>query len=385
MATGAPEPTPIQDPELNQFLLRLRKKNTNVTAHKDTVDSYYKFWDEDRKSIEDTESSVAQRRAGSSRLTNHFYDLVTDFYEYGWGTSFHFARMFKDSTFKQCISRHEDFLALKLGLKPGMECLDVGCGVGGPLREVAKFSGAFVTGLNNNQYQVERCRFLAKQYGLSSLCKAVKGNFEAMPFPDNSFDAAYAIEACCHASRLEKPYGEIFRVLKPGGYFACYEWLTTEKYDESNLEQKKIIHGVEEGNSISKMYTIPQCLDVLKNLGYEIIEHQDLAAPDSPLYDAQDAWYTPLQGSYSLEVEKLHRWRMTPIGRWITQRFVGVLEASKLAPPGTAKVSSLLNLAADSLVIAGEQHLFTPMYFFLVRKPLNAGQPNGVNGDAVGH
>ena len=48
----------------------------------------------------------------------------------GWGTSFHFARMFKDSTFKECISRHEDFLALKLNLKPGMKCLDVGCGVG---------------------------------------------------------------------------------------------------------------------------------------------------------------------------------------------------------------------------------------------------------------
>jgi cyclopropane fatty-acyl-phospholipid synthase-like methyltransferase len=36
----------------------------------------------------------------------------------------------------------------------GQKILDVGCGVGGPAREVARFSGAHVTGLNNNAYQV---------------------------------------------------------------------------------------------------------------------------------------------------------------------------------------------------------------------------------------
>ena len=66
-----------------------------------------------------------------------------------------------------------------------------------------------------------------------------------MPFEDNTFDAAYAIEATCHSRALENPYKEIFRVLKPGGKFACYEWLTTSKYDESNMEHKKIIHDLE--------------------------------------------------------------------------------------------------------------------------------------------
>lgn len=82
--------------------------------------------------------------------------------------------MFRDSTFMQCMSRHEDFLALKLGLKKGMVCLDVGCGVGGPLREIAKFSGAQIVGLNNNEYQVKRCGYLANKYGLDDLCTAVK-------------------------------------------------------------------------------------------------------------------------------------------------------------------------------------------------------------------
>lgn len=68
-----------------------------------------------------------------------------------------------------------------------------------------------------------------------------------MPLPPNSLDAAYAIEATCHAARLENVYGEIFRVLKPGAHFACYEWLTTDKYNEKDLAQKKIILDLEVG------------------------------------------------------------------------------------------------------------------------------------------
>ncbi|KAJ3008418.1 Delta(24)-sterol C-methyltransferase [Thoreauomyces humboldtii] len=384
-------PTPVQDPELSSFLLRLRKKNTDTTSHKNTVDSYYNYWDSDRTVHTDNDQSVEERRAGSDKLTNHFYDLVTDFYEYGWGTSFHFARMFRETTFRSCVAQHENFLALKLGLKPGMECIDVGCGVGGPLREIAKFSGAFITGLNNNSYQVDRCRHLAEELGLSTLCKAVKGDFQKMPFPSNTLDAAYAIEATCHAARLENVYGEIFRVLKPGAQFACYEWLTTEKYDESDPKQKQIIHDVEEGNSISKLYTIPQCLAALRSVGFEIEEYADLADPNSTLAEAQDPWYLPLQGKFTLDMEHLHRWRMTPLGRWMTDKMVLTLETLRVAPQGTRKVSTLLNLAADSLVKAGEQHLMTPMFFFVVRKP--AG-PNGGNvanvaapaaGFSVGH
>ena len=66
-----------------------------------------------------------------------------------------------------------------------------------------------------------------------------------MPFPDSYVDAAYAFEACVHAPRLEGVYSEVFRVLKPGGHFANYEWCSTASYDENNLEQKKIINAIE--------------------------------------------------------------------------------------------------------------------------------------------
>jgi len=47
--------------------------------------------------------------------------VVTDFYEYGWGHSFHFASRFKDEAFQESLKRSEYFMASKLGLKPGMK------------------------------------------------------------------------------------------------------------------------------------------------------------------------------------------------------------------------------------------------------------------------
>ena len=66
-----------------------------------------------------------------------------------------------------------------------------------------------------------------------------------MPFDDNTFDGAYAIEATCHSGNLGKVFSEVYRVLKPGGVFAVYDWLMTDKYDENNAQHRKIKHDIE--------------------------------------------------------------------------------------------------------------------------------------------
>jgi len=103
--------------------------------------------------------------------------LGTDLYEYGWGQSFHFCRFSIGEPFYQAIARHEHYLAHVIGIKEGMKVLDVGCGVGGPAREIAKFTGAHITGLNNNDYQIERATRYAAREKLSHQLDFVKGDF----------------------------------------------------------------------------------------------------------------------------------------------------------------------------------------------------------------
>jgi sterol 24-C-methyltransferase len=106
-----------------------------------------------------------------------YYNLATDLYEYGWGASFHFCRFAYGENFHQAIARHEHYLAHKMGLREGMNVLDVGCGVGGPAREIAKFAGVNITGLNNNDYQIERATRYAQKEGLTKQLSFTKGDF----------------------------------------------------------------------------------------------------------------------------------------------------------------------------------------------------------------
>lgn len=64
-----------------------------------------------------------------------------------------------------------------MGLREGMSVLDVGCGVGGPAREIVKFSGVNVVGLNNNDYQIDRATIYTKREGLSHKLSFKKGDF----------------------------------------------------------------------------------------------------------------------------------------------------------------------------------------------------------------
>ncbi len=100
-----------------------------------------------------------------------------------------------------------------------MRVLEVGCGVGGPAREIANFIGCEIVGITINQKQVDVARRLTEEAGLSDKLTFIHGDFLNLPFPDASYDAAYSIEATVHAPSLAAVavYSGIARVIKPGG------------------------------------------------------------------------------------------------------------------------------------------------------------------------
>ncbi|XP_057836621.1 cycloartenol-C-24-methyltransferase [Cryptomeria japonica] len=301
------------------------------------------------------------RKANYTDMVNKYYDLSTSFYEFGWGESFHFANRWKGESLRESIKRHEHFLALQLCLKPGMKVLDVGCGIGGPLREISRFSCSSVTGLNNNAYQIARGTELNRLCGLEKTCGLVKGDFMKMPFANDSFDAIYAIEATCHAPDAVGCYKEIKRVLKPGQLFAAYEWCMTGSFDPKNEEHQKIKAEIELGDGLPDIRTTSQCLEALKYAGFEVLFEEDLAL-SSPV-----PWYLPLDTSHF----SLSSFRLTSLGRFLTRNMVKIFELLRIAPEGSQRVSAFLEKAAEGLVNGGRKEIFTPMYFFLARKPLS--------------
>ncbi len=304
---------------------------------------------------------VDARKKSYATMINHYYDLVTDFYEFGWGQSFHFGPRHRGEAFLESLRRHQHWLASQLDLREGMEVLDVGCGVGGPMRNIARFSGAKVTGINNNDYQIKRGTAQNRAAGLYHLCRLEKGDFMKMPFEDQRFDNAFAIEATCHAPDRRPVFSEIFRVLKPGGRFAGYEWCVTDAFDEKNQDHQRIRKGIETGNALPALTPTSVVDDALRAAGFEIEETLDRA----PSSDPETPWYLPLTGREN-DFRGIQR---RPLGRAFIKNFVKTLERVKLAPQGSSEVSAVLNIAADALVEGGELGIMTPMYFFKARKP----------------
>ncbi|KAL4965299.1 sterol 24-C-methyltransferase [Aspergillus stella-maris] len=353
-----------QSSEAQGGLAAMRQKS--AAAQKAAVDEYFKHWD-NKAAADETEETRAARRAEYATLTRHYYNLATDLYENGWGTSFHFCRFARGEPFHQAIARHEHYLAHQMGIKPGMKVLDVGCGVGGPAREIVKFTDANVVGFNNNDYQIQRATRYAEAEGLSDKLSFVKGDFMQMQFPDNSFDAVYAIEATVHAPELVGVYREIQRVLKPGGIFGVYEWLMTDEYDNENQEHRTIRLGIEQGDGISNMVKVSEGLAAIKDAGLELLHNEDLADRSDEI-----PWYYPLAGSFKHMTSPWDFFtiaRMTWWGRGIIHKFIGTMETLRLFPQGTQKTADSLALAGDCLVAGGAKKLFTPMYLMVARKP----------------
>jgi SAM-dependent methyltransferase len=117
-------------------------------------------------------------------------------------------------------------LARRAGLDAGAEglrVLDVGGGIGGPARTLAALGGCHVTVLDLTE---DYCRVGERLTALTGLAGRVDfrhGDALAMPFDDESFDAAWTQHSSMNVPDKARLYMEIHRVLRPGGRLALHE------------------------------------------------------------------------------------------------------------------------------------------------------------------
>ena len=106
-------------------------------------------------------------------------------------------------------------------LPPGSRVLDVGCGIGGSARILARDYGFEVLGISISPGQIERARQLTPA-GLP--CRFAVMDALALELADASFDAVWTVEAGPHMPDKQRFADELLRVLKPGGLLAVADW-----------------------------------------------------------------------------------------------------------------------------------------------------------------
>ncbi|MDE0368382.1 MAG: methyltransferase domain-containing protein [Gammaproteobacteria bacterium] len=306
-------------------------------------------------------SAGADSVRSQSDLVSRYYDVVTPFYEYAWGTSFHFSPRHAGERLATAQRLHEEGVGRLLDLRPGMQVADVGCGVGGPLVTIARATGASITGINNNAHQIRRGEASLSRAGLEASCRFLLADFMNVPLPEGHFDAAYSFEAMCHAPDTGRLFAEIFRLLRSGGEIAAIDWCLTERFDAADGRHRDVRERIESGNATPDLLATRQQVEAAEAAGFEVLTATDQAATSDP----GTPWYLSLQGRDA----SLSSFARTPAGRRLTAAATAVLERLRIVPAGTAEAAELLNVAADALVEGGELGIFTPGFLVHARKP----------------
>lgn len=116
-----------------------------------------------------------------------------------------------------------DALAQQAGISSGERVLDVGAGVGGSSRRFADRYGAIVTAVELSETLANTAQRLNELVGLSSSVTVLSGSALALPVENASFDVVVMQHVAMQIAEKKQLFGELARVLAPGGRLALHE------------------------------------------------------------------------------------------------------------------------------------------------------------------
>ena len=143
--------------------------------------------------------------------------------------------------------------------------LDIGCGAGGiDIALVQTHGAAYVTGLDVEDPVLARARALVRQAGLSDRIGLVKVAPGALPFPPGTFDVVFSKDSIVHIPDKHALMADVYRVLKPGGWFLASDWLIGTDQISPLMAEYIAAEGLDFGMSTPRRY-----LEAMTAAGFE--------------------------------------------------------------------------------------------------------------------
>ncbi len=114
-------------------------------------------------------------------------------------------------------------LADVLPINAGDRLIDIGCGIGGPARYLSNRFQCHVEGIDITAPFIDAANKLSALVGIADAVNCRHGDGQKLPYGDGEFDGGYAQHVTMNVPDRNVFFGEAFRVLKPGGFFALTE------------------------------------------------------------------------------------------------------------------------------------------------------------------
>lgn len=146
---------------------------------------------------------------------------------------------YSDRQFEESVelfaARHQRW-GIDLDWFKGKACLDAGCGGGRYLVALARLGAKEVIGIDIGERNVTVANERLQQRGLDQ-AKAIQASVLGIPFADNRFDYVVSSGVIHHTPDPKKSFGELIRVLRPGGklFLSVYgkgglKWLANDLF-----------------------------------------------------------------------------------------------------------------------------------------------------------
>lgn len=141
---------------------------------------------------------------------------------------------------------------------------DLGCGAGRNAGELLRrYPQAKVFAVDYSELSVAKANAYNREMVEAGRCTVQRGDVSDLQLPAGSFDLVTAFETVYFWPGLEKCFGQVYSILKPGGRFLiCNE---SDGTDAAGTKFAKIIDGM-------RAYTAEEILHALQAAGFSLTE-----------------------------------------------------------------------------------------------------------------
>ncbi|MFF5638744.1 SAM-dependent methyltransferase [Streptomyces sp. NPDC012825] len=243
-----------------------------------------------------------------------FYNRTTDVYVQALGGNIHLG-YWNDaadhSSIETATDRLTDLVAERLAPAEGHHILDIGCGHGSPALHIAARHAVDITGISISDYQVDTANSRPQAPNASGRVTFRLADAMKLPFEDESFDGAYAIESFIHMKDRKTAMAHVARALRPGARLVMADIYLEGELDGAAAEV------MAETYDFFKLSLTPDCYQELaREAGLKIVDFTDISENARRSYDVLAAtWRAAAQDQNE---ETAAEWRMAAD---LTERF----------------------------------------------------------------
>jgi len=175
------------------------------------------------------------------------------------------------------------------GAAPPTRCVDVGCGIGGSSRHIARKYGCTAEGITLSPYQAARGNELAGEQGVGGLAKFRVADALDMPFEDGSFDLVWSLESGEHMPDKKRFVEELFRVAMPGGRIIIVTWCHRDLEEgEEGLtrREEKLLAKINRAYYLPRWCSVNDYVEIIEGLGGVDVKREDWSYIIAPFWKA---------------------------------------------------------------------------------------------------